>query len=176
MTMDKLTPPIDVDGLFRDLPMPDWCRADLIYTVDSDVMVFYKPLIESKIRLEYGWQHIGVLPYERFCDLFTSRVTNAVNRWGPVLTKLRTDAGFDLTDNGDSGVKEKTVNSQFPQTAINPGEESYASDSADHVSHSMGSKAMLDAMAVYNNPDNPYMDAVASIVNSVQGCFSQLIY
>lgn len=174
--MEKLQRPVNEDGTFKDVPMPEWNRSDIIYTVDSGVMDFFEPIINSRLRLEYGWQRLGVLPYERFAELFTARITSSVNRWGPVLSRLREQAGFDLTDDGDTGTKEKTVGSQFPQNAIKPGEESYASDSTDHVSHTNGSKGWLDAMAVFNDPDNPYMDAVDAIVESVSGCFSQLIY
>lgn len=174
--MEKLTRPVYEDGLFKDLPMPQWNQPSLIYTVDSRVMSFYEPIISQKILLEYGYQRIGVLPYERFASLFIARITSSVNRWGPILASLRDKAGFDLTDDGDSGIKEKTVHSDFPQNSIKPGEESYASDASDHVSHTSGSKGWLDAMAAFNDPENPYLDAVDAIVDSVSGCFSQLIY
>lgn len=175
--MEKLTHVINEDDIYKHLPYGyTWHNSGLIYAIDQETLQHFAPMLNSAITLKYGWRRIGVHPLERFYDLLNARIIELVNKYGPLIQKAFINEGVNIHDGGSIGVIEKDVNSEFPNNAINPSEESYASDSHDHVSKTHNTLGQLQANKLYNDPNNPFIEPITAILEQLNSLFSQLIY
>lgn len=153
-----------------------WADGKLVYTLDKDELDRFAPIIDDRMMAMYGDRYLALHPYDRWHSLFDGRMRALVNEWGPVLHNIARHAGIDITDGGDVGRKQKGVNSQFPNTALNPKDEAYASQADDLARHDHTDLGQVAGMAAFTDPDNPYKDPVQCIVEGMECMFSRLVY
>lgn len=167
---------INETGQFRDLPYPDWAKADLMPGLTREALTRYRPAIDARIKAMYGWRYISLHPYDRWEAMFTARLQSQVARWAPALNALAAQDGLDISDGGDVGTKAKDINSKYPQGPLDPDKESYASEGDDHVRKQRTRKGQMAAFSDFDSRQTGYRDPVTAIVDSMGVMFSRLVY
>lgn len=176
-TLNQISPWINEDAQFQNIGyQSDWADPKLILTLTDKQLTAVTPMVDTAIMDLYADRYIAVHPYDRWHRLFNTRLRMQVNRWGPQLAQLLTMHGVQLTDGGSTGQKEKTVESDYPNTSINPDKEAYASHADDHVYNRKSRLGAMQAISAFNDPDNPYRDPIAEIAGSMDIMFSMLVY
>lgn len=167
---------INETGQFRDLPYPDWANPGQLPGLTQEALDRYQPAIDARIKAMYGWRYISLHPYDRWETMFTARLQSQVSRWAPALNALAAQDGLDISDGGDVGTKAKDINSKYPQGALDPDKESYASEGDDHVRKQRTRKGQMEAFSAFDDDRNGYRDPVTAIVDSMGVLFSRLVY
>lgn len=175
--LKPIRPWINEDAQFQDIGYEStWAKPGLILTLNEEQLAKLQPMIDTAVMDLYADRYIALHPYSRWHRLFDTRMRMLVNRWGPQLAQLLDMKGLKLTDGGSVGQKEKTVESDYPNTSINPGKEAYASHADDHVDNRKTRLGAMQAISDFNNPSNPYQDPITAIADGMGTMFSMLVY
>ena len=175
--LKPIEPWINEDAQFQDIGYEStWAKPELILTLNSEQLEKTKIMVDTAIMDLYADRYIAIHPYSRWHRLFDTRLRMLVNRWGPQLAQLMDMQGVSLTDGGSVGQKEKTVESQYPNTSLNPDKEAYASQANDHVNSRKTRLGAMQAISDFNDPNNPYQDPITAIANGMGSMFSMLVY
>lgn len=167
---------INETGQFRDLPYPDWADPEQLPGLTQEALDKYRLAIDARIKAMYGWRYISLHPYDRWSAMFKARLQSQVCRWAPALNALAMQDGLDISDGGDVGTKAKDINSKYPQGALDPDTESYASEGDDHVRKQRTRKGQMEAFSAFDDDRTGYRDPVTAIVDSMGVLFSRLVY
>lgn len=177
MNLKPIQPWVNEDAPFGEIGyVADWAEPNLIITLTPEQLKRVQPMVDTAIMDLYEDRYIAIHPYERWHRLFNTRLRGLVNRWGPQLAQLIDDSGIDLRDGGDVGLKEKTINSQYPNTSLNPSEEAYASEADDHVNNRRTRLGAMAALSEFNSKDTPYQDPISAIAERMESLFSMFVY
>lgn len=175
--LKPIRPWINEDAQFQNIGYEStWAKPELLLTLTGDQLKQVQPMIDTAIMDLYADRYIALHPYERWHRLFDTRLRMLVNRWGPQLAQLLVMKGVRLTDGGSTGQKEKTVESDYPNTSINPDKEAYASHADDHVYNRKARLGAMQAISAFNDPNNPYKDPITAIADGMGTMFSMLVY
>jgi hypothetical protein len=172
-----------------------WGRSEwpaAVYALTPPAVAFFSPKISDSIENFFYDYFPGDLRPPRFARNLKWATIMAVNRYGPLFSALAypsimpdgsmgTPGALNLQDNGQMGWRKQTVNSDFPQTSINPQPpDNYASDAETIAYGDQGYQSSLtgiiQALGVEDGPQ--YDDAINRVLQYIDsyGVFSKFMF
>lgn len=173
----QITPLSDVDfvdeyGYFGEMGV-ELVPTRLSYMREEGWDAFTADLTRA-ITDYYYFSYIGTHPLAKWEKMALSALNRAVQNHYPEISLLYSqDEEINLLDGGETGHKNKAVNSQFPQSAIQEA-EAYATDSTDDVGREVKTLGAIEAIKQARDPENPYENVLQSIIKEIGHCFSVL--
>lgn len=158
-------------GALLEDPFYDWGRDEwTCYLLTDEELAVIRPRLNKKIEDRYRYRELGVLPPRRFMDNLVRNINDAMATHGLVYKELI--KGLDITNNGSELVKQRDVNSNFPQSQLSPTAQDYASSSVERGKETTNSGNQIKAIEtfgkVFNEPD-------AAVLDWISVCFSNYI-
>ena len=147
----------------------DWGRNEWSvagYGMSAEVEDAIRERINKKIELNFFFLELGTLPFKRFSMNMVRTLNNVMATLGPKYTAIAN--GIVLTETGKTTKVASTQGSDFPQSALAPTEQDYAtnrSDSAEEVSGTISLLELFERSAAFVDPDSIMLEAV-------RDCFS----
>lgn len=173
-----------METLTLDNPVPEWHSVNTIKLSELYNWGFYDPTDDSWV-----WNYYNIEQYERICTKFLARYSDReigilppgewkrsyLRKLNEIMPKYKLlyDAAEDLNILQTERIfnKERTVNSDFPQTAL-AGNQDYASTGTDHEGEVLHEG---DAMERLIEASDRYKDIDVMILDELEILFSTLV-
>lgn len=125
--------------------------------------------LTKKIEARYWTREIGILPPGEWKRAFIRKMNEIAPKYN-MLYKL-IDDGINILQDNDTYHKERSVNSEYPQTRIG-GNQDYASSGYDNEYETIIEGSPLDKI---EKLQNTYQDVDVRILDEIEILFSSLL-
>ena len=153
-------------GELIDSGLIDFTSADWDFDAyDAD----QRSRLWDKFTARYRWYEIGIVPPLRWHDAVISKLNEIMPKYKPIYRAL--EDGYNPLQEGSERRRERAVYSEYPQTALKPETQDYASTGNEVVSETIRDGSIADkALEIRNR----YSDVDALILDELEYLFIPL--
>lgn len=122
-----------------------------------------------KFAARYRWYEIGIVPPMRWHDAVISKLNEVMPKYKPLYQALKD--GYNPLQEGSERHRERAVYSEYPQTALKPESQDYASTGNETISETIRDGSIIDSALALRNR---YSDVDALILDELEYLFIPL--